>query len=215
MGVWVSVVALVLLAPGAKAAEPEVIYAVGDSITQGGGAAHEWQSWPDRIGIQKEGRKGGCLIVNPCWKQTSMTLQYHDKVLTQRPDVVILAYGVNDLATGAVSPEGIVKAMHRIERRNAKRGIDTYVATVTPVGLPLWGMVGLSRIELNKLIRQEFRGRVMHFSRLLTDPTSSLLAREFDSGDGLHPNASAYKLMAREAAITLRRDGHWVRLPRT
>lgn len=205
---------LVLLPTSVRAAEPETVYAVGDSITQGGGAAHEWQAWPDRIGALKEGRKGGCLVVTPCWKQTSMSLQYHDKVLAKHPDVVIMAYGINDLATGAVSPEDIVDGLRRIDRQNTRRGIDTYFATVTPVGIELWGVVGPQRIVLNRLIRAEFGDRVLHFSRLLTDPASGLLAEEFDSGDGLHPNASAYKLMAREAALTLRRDGHMVRLPR-
>lgn len=213
-GVLASIVLVVLLAPGARAAEPEVVYAVGDSITQGVGTQHEWQSWPARIGAQREGESGGCLIVSPCFKHESMTLQYHDKVLAQHPDVVILAYGINDLASGQASPEMLIAAMKRIEKRNAKRGIDTYVSTLTPTGELIFNMLGRERILLNRMIRTEFKGRVVHFSRLLTDPTNGLLAEAYDSGDGLHPNAAAYKLMARKAALTLRRDGHRVTLPR-
>lgn len=209
----VAVILLFLMTPVAASAESEVVYAVGDSITQGVGADKEWQAWPARIGANKEGREGGCLVVD-CFRHKSMTLKYHDKVLVQHPDVVILAYGINDLASGLASPRDIADAMHRIERRNTRRGISSYFATLTPTSELLFGMIGLERIELNRLIRTEFRGHVLFFSRLLTEPTTGLLADEYDSGDGLHPNALGYRLMARKAAIELRRDGHMVRLPR-
>lgn len=214
-GILIAFILLLVSPTAAHAADDEVIYAVGDSITQGDSAPHEWQSWPSRIGALKEGRTGGCLVVPKCWKtQEPMIATYHDKVLTKRPDVVILAYGINDLVTGVVSPRDIADAMHRIERRNDRRGIATYIATLTPTKEVLFGMVGRQRVELNRLIRTEFKGRVLFFSRLLTDPTNGLLADEYDSGDGLHPNALAYRLMAREAALRLRHDGHMVRLPR-
>ena len=184
---------------GSVVEQPRIV-AFGDSITFGGGSSNpDRQSWPSRIGAIRAAVPSGCLVtVNGPTKPAIVT--YGRVVLSKRPDIVIVAYGMNDLihSTG----HEIYAGLRKVERRNTARGIVTYVATLTPVGERVWGL-NETRTELNDLIRSRFAAwRVLDFDAALRTRTGRLDAR-FDSGDNLHPNARGYKVMARLVADKL------------
>ena len=165
-----------LLANPAQAAEDTTrVVVFGDSITFGVGAdAPRRNSWPALVGAKRVARSGGCLVTADCFGRAPAIDTYDRRVLSKRPDVVVLAYGINDLLAGGTSRE-IIAGMRQVIRENRALGIRTYVATVTPVRLAI------------------------DFDRVLLGPNGNL-PRRYDSGDGIHPNALGYRAMAREYA---------------
>lgn len=196
---------VMLLTQWAPAHADETVVAVGDSITHGGGTYDpERFNWPQQMGAEVIAVPGGCIVTEVCEGPLPSQGYRHD-VLAEHPDVVILAYGMNDLIHS--SAEEIVAGLKDLRRRNAKRGVATFVATLTPVGERVWGLDS-HRVELNNLIRQRFAAwRIIDFSAALIGPDGRLPAR-YDSGDNLHPNARAYKKMAWTARRALR-ESHW------
>lgn len=203
-------VLLLLLTTFAPAhAGSEKVIAVGDSITHGSGTyAPRWYSWPKRMGAVKVAMPGGCIVTDEC--PGPLASEYYDRdVLSKRPDVVIVAYGVNDLIHS--SAREIVAGMKELRRRNAERGAVTFIATLTPLGERVWGLDS-HRVELNNLIRKRFAPwRVIDFDAALRGPDGRLPA-EHDSGDNLHLNAAGYKVMAWTATRSLRASRWTTRL---
>ena len=199
------VLALLSWAP-AQAGEPAIV-AAGDSITNGGGTAHPRRdSWPAIMGIGAAGVGGACIVTEGCASGTPPFVKtYNRDVLARKPDVVIVAFGMNDLYLS--TPKEITDGMKELKRRNDARGIVTYVATLTPVGDRMKAL-DPARKELNQRIKKRFDAwRVIDFNAALRGPGGRLPSR-YDSGDGLHPNARAYGVMARVAWRTLSRHAH-------
>lgn len=203
-GVIAAGIALAFLSPGAAHAKPEKVVAFGDSITHGGGSAHPgYQSWPRRIGARRAAVPSGCLVTSAdlCVGHLRPALDTYGRVvLNEKPDVVIVAYGMNDLIHS--TPREILAGIREVKDRNEARGVDTYVATLTPISYKVFGL-NPYRVELNDLIRTRFaKWRVIDFDAALISKRGHLPAR-FDSGDNLHPNARAYRVMARMAKRAL------------
>jgi lysophospholipase L1-like esterase len=179
------------------------VVAVGDSITYGVGTYNpDRYSWPSRIGAERSAVPSGCLVTgDPCAGDTRPALEVYDRVLAQKPDVVIVAYGMNDLVHSG--PRQIVAGLREVKRRNDAHGVETYVATLTPISFRVFGLNSY-RVAVNDLIRKRFpEWRVIDFDAALISNRGHLPAR-FNSGDDLHPNARAYKVMAKVAAKALR-----------
>jgi lysophospholipase L1-like esterase len=187
------------ITPNAATADDRVV-AFGDSITYGVGVKHpERDSWAALIGAQRVARSGGCLVVSGCFGRGAAISTY-GRVLSKRPDVVVLAYGINDLlALGTV--EQLVDGIRSIIRTNRARGIRTYVATITPIRMTI--AFDPTRVAYNEKIRSAFGDRVIDFDAALVGASGNL-PRRFDSGDGVHPNRRGYAVMAREAGRVLR-----------
>ena len=194
---------LVLLAQLSPAPADPVIVAVGDSITQGAGSKDPGvQSWPALIGAHRAGEGGGCVISDPCFSgQAPMVQTFDASVLAQHPDIVVIAYGINDIYSG---PEAIFEGLKELAHRTRAAGARPYVATVTPQRGKQHEAYHSIRSKLNRMIRQHFGARVIDFDKALRNPRGKMWPR-FDSGDGLHPNADAYEVMAGVAARALAR----------
>jgi lysophospholipase L1-like esterase len=181
---------------GRTARDPLVV-AVGDSITWGVGTAHPGrQGWPGRIGAQRVAHISGCLV-NSCWHQLPAVDTWRRQVLVLHPDVVIVAYGFNDLV-GSRSRR-IMIGLRRVLRMDTGHGITTYVATLTP--LHPGHALEPFRADLNARIRRVFGAELIDFDDALA--VDGVLPIEYDSGDGLHPNAAGYRVMAHVARWTL------------
>ncbi|KAK0756044.1 hypothetical protein N5P37_011417 [Trichoderma harzianum] len=133
---------------------------------------------------------------------------------------VMIFEGINDIgmapadscSQGAISNR-LTASYKQIAIRLRSQGIAIFVATLTPFGLSqvdpkecgntspnsYWNPIREStRQTVNNWIRtSSIFDAVVDFDEILRDPAHhSLLKREYDSGDGLHPNQSAFYAMA-------------------
>jgi lysophospholipase L1-like esterase len=184
--------------PGAaaRARRPRIV-AVGDSITWGIGTAHPGrQGWAGRLGAQRVAHIAGCLVTS-CWHQLPAVETWRRQVLILHPDVVIVAYGFNDLVW---SPSRrIMLGLRSVVRMDAKRGVRTFVATLTP--LHPGHALEPYRTDLNARIRRVFAAQLVDFDAALA--VDGVLPPQYDSGDGLHPNVAGYRVMAHVAEWAL------------
>jgi lysophospholipase L1-like esterase len=116
---------------------------------------------------------------------------------------VILLEGLNDLSGS--SAREVISGLRRLIHRLRRHGLHVLLGTLTPSGSA--GRTWRRHERVNRWIREHRRSRVVDFARAVRSRRSPRrLARRYDSGDHLHPNASGYRAMA--AAIDLRRlDG--------
>lgn len=187
-------------------ADEQHVVAFGDSIANGGGTYNpDRYAWPTLMGAERTGVPGGCLVTTAdlCGSHMRPAIGFYGRtVLSQRPDVVIVAYGMNDLVHS--TPSQIRDGIRALKDHNDRRGIETYVATLTPLGDRFFGL-NRYRVRLNTLIRRSFGSHVIDFDAALISPVGDLPNR-FDSGDNLHPNARAYKVMAKVARTALKQQ---------
>ncbi|KAL7930216.1 SGNH hydrolase-type esterase domain-containing protein [Trichoderma chlorosporum] len=138
---------------------------------------------------------------------------------------VLIFEGVNDIGMAPADPYSqellsnrLIAAYKQIVTRLRAHGIAIFAATLTPFGLPQTDLKGhgdasvtsycdpvreSTRQVINKWIRTSgIFDAVVDFDEVLRDPEDhSLLKREYDSGDGLHPNQSAFYAMANSFPI--------------
>lgn len=202
------VVGLIMQATPAHASDkPErlTVVTAGDSITEGVGARRGW-SWPDqlsrkessRIDVVNVGHKGACLLLRGCIHPDTLLKSFRSEVLRLRPDVAIVSIGRNDLCHITVSD---YKDTLRGLRRDAESvGTRLIYGTITPVN-KRWGYpCETQQAELNTWLRK--RTSTIDFADALSTRAGEL-RKGYDSGDGLHPNAAGYRVMARLAARSL------------
>lgn len=186
-----------------QAKHPHIVV-VGDSITGGGGTHNpDKHAWPTRIGADRVTTNGGCIVTPGCFGGASTALSTYDRdVLTKAPDIVVISFGINDLTADDVSVRTIFGAIEQMAATNDTLGIDTYVSTVTPIRGVRFRDYDQRRVRLNRLIVDGFGDHVIDFSSALV-AKSGRLQKQYDSGDKLHPNAHAYRVMAKIAAKVL------------
>lgn len=133
---------------------------------------------------------------------------------------VLLFEGVNDIGMAPADSHSqeilsnrLVAAYKQITTRLRAHGIAVSAATLTPFSLLKMDVKEYenapatsycdpvresTRQTINKWIRTSgIFDAVVDFDEILRDPADhSLLKREYDSGDGLHPNQSAFYAMA-------------------
>lgn len=188
-------------ARGGRADGPVV--AVGDSIVQGVGTSMpDSLSWPARIGAVRAGQAGGCVISVGCFNTAPMVSTYDAAVLAQRPSVIFVAYGINDIAVGAHTPAEIVDGLADLVTRGRAAGARVYVQTLTPLG-PRVSFLDAARVQVNDLIRSRFGASVVDLDTAMTNARTGQLKWSLDSGDNLHPNAAGYRVMAAAARAVL------------
>lgn len=138
---------------------------------------------------------------------------------------VLIFEGVNDI--GMALPDSysqeilsnrLIAAYKQIVTRLRAQGIAVFVATLTPFGLPQTDSPVTSysdpvRESTRQIINNWIRTSgifdvVVDFDETLRDPADhSLLKREYDSGDGLHPNQLAFYAMANSFPIHIFEKG--------
>jgi lysophospholipase L1-like esterase len=203
-----------LAVPGtvpALAVEPipvsPTVWAVGDSITAGVGTGNpRIYSYPAQLRdlgqeVEALGTPGQCLVVDGCRRTTAMLQTVTTVLSTARPgDVLVLEAGANDL--GRATDPQLKRGYRAVVRAGEARGVTVVVATIPPRGANVAWLVELTerqRVRMNYWLRS--RGWVIaDVDERLAVHTTGALAPRFDSGDGLHPNATGALVMARVVA---------------
>ncbi len=172
--------------------EDAVILAFGDSLTYGTGARPE-ESYPAVLAR---------LISRPVIRSgvpgeaTAAGLRRLERELARtRPDLLILCHGGNDFLrrTGDDGPAANIRAM--IETARAAG------AQVVLIGVPKPGLFLTSAASLYEEIATELA--IPYDGEILAD----ILDVPRLKSDGIHPNASGYRLMAEAVADLLREAG--------
>jgi len=183
-------------ADNAKQSGIEVVF-MGDSITDSWGRGNFAQSAPFFTGKPYLNRGISAQTT------AQMLLRFYPDVVAHKPKVVVFLAGTNDIAgnLGPVSMESIennLAAMADIARAN---GIKVVMASVMPVcdyHRPQTAQRPPEKIkELNEWIRatadKNHYVYLDYYTPMLDD--KGFLKAEI-TGDGLHPNAAGYAIMA-------------------
>jgi lysophospholipase L1-like esterase len=171
--------------------------AIGDSITQGTPFVPAGKTYPEiferltgnqvmNIGI------GGLTVAEMEMDFASHMEEFH-------PSVVFLQGGGNDIDYGRDAEE-IIDDFSSIFEMSEKRGVILIVCTILPSSLDQ------TSESIRNSVNDWIRGHMDRYGYLadidikLRDPIyTDRIASEFDSGDGIHPNATGMN----EIALTI------------
>jgi lysophospholipase L1-like esterase len=229
---WLQLAELDALAPMADA----TVVAFGDSITDGTGSTLDGNDrWPDQLAARLQSRTttrhfavvdegiGGNRVLRDGRGPAAMARL--DRDIWSLPGVryVLLLEGVNDL--GTLTQEGEVPVdQHRrfVERltdayaqivaQAHMRNIRVYCGTIMPYGgfgkYHADAMDEADRVAINAWLRHPGHcDATIDFAAAMRDPdVPEHLRRDWDRGDGLHPNPAGYHAMA---SIALSSFGHF------
>jgi len=168
-----------------------VVLAFGDSLTYGYGAVTH--AYPIQLQTLI-GRK----VVNAgvSGEVSANGLRRLPKLLEMyRPSLVILCHGGNDILrrTSKEKLKANLIAMIELSRKSG--------AQVLLVGVPGFGLLGLTTVELYEEVAREqnvlYEGSVLE----MVEGDTSL------KSDRIHPNRAGYKMMAEAFATVLRKNG--------
>jgi lysophospholipase L1-like esterase len=187
------------------------IACVGDSNTQ--------STWQGEVAGGFEPDRGWCeqleaLLARPDWKTINAglggTRAVQDPSIAPgwsgavhlayaldelAPDVVILAYGTNDLSRSHATPPEVVEALRSLHTACSARNVFAFIALTPP--LPARDAAFNARVrELNALIREAFPPETV------IDFWLNFEASDFFE-DGIHLNASGQTKRARAAAAAI------------
>jgi lysophospholipase L1-like esterase len=195
---------------------------LGDSITDGRCSTDNLNNrWPDllfdrmqqhpfarNISVINQAVGGGRVLRDG--KGPSLLRRLDRDVIAQPGRRYILVFhGVNDIGTADPDPsslEAVQKALKQAYRQIASRGhahgLAVFGATIAPfVGNNPYGNCDMrenARLDVNEWIRRAgvFDAVVDFDAVLRSREDKSRLWVDFDSGDHLHPNVSAFEAMA-------------------
>ncbi len=183
------------------------VVALGDSITDGGNPPEINNRWPDYLAerLHEAGLVFGVLNEGIGANQVTRDTEFlgfseaavsrFERDVLQRPGLrtVVLFEGTNDLAGGVLAAE-IFDGLADMATRAQSAGVRTIIGTITPRGSSaLWTeAMEQQRVLLNQMLRDAVGGpfdALADFDLALANPLApNLMAPQFDSGDGLHPN---------------------------
>ncbi len=209
---WYYVTGVEVQAEGAR-----TIVAVGDSITDGAGSGRDRNMrWPDvladRLAAQatddplamvNAGINGNRLLTD----STNAGLRAlhrldRDVFAVAGVQTVFVLVGVNDLKQEPRSDNArqILAGLEWIAREARARNVRVVGATILPYrGYHQWDLLGERiRQDVNRELRSgTVFDAVFDFDAAVRDPARpTRLARRYDSGDHLHPNAAGMQAMA-------------------
>lgn len=219
---WFQLAGVAVPAPAAGRA----IVTLGDSITDGHGATTNGDDrWPDMLARRLAGNPatrdvsvlnmglGGNRVLS--FGLGPAALARFDRDVLGQPGVryMILLEGVNDLGTQTREHEvgaeehaalvaRIIGAYRQMVERARAHGIKAIGATILPYGASGYYHPGpaseADRQAINAWIRTPGHfDAVIDFDQVARDPAHpDRMRADFDSGDGLHPGAAGYALMA-------------------
>jgi lysophospholipase L1-like esterase len=188
------------------------VVAVGDSITDGVGAA-AGERWTDALSarladtggattmaVLNAGIAGNRLLPAAGPQHGDVPLARYGRDVAAATDVV-LHVGTNDLAVGR-SAADLVAGLQEFAARARADGKRVFLTTVTPSETGPHGTPAAvaERAELNAWVREHGRAHadgVFDFAAAVADPERpGRLAPAFDAGDGLHLSAAGYRALA-------------------
>jgi lysophospholipase L1-like esterase len=191
------------------------VVAVGDSITDGMGAA-AGESWPDVLGarlaaaggastmaVLGAGISGNRLLADGGPQQGDVPLTRFDRDVTAAGGStdVVLSIGTNDIAAGR-SAADIAAGLRQFADHARAAGKRVFLTTVTPSETGAHGTPAAvaARRDLNAWVLEHgpaYADGVLDFASAVADPAHpTRLAPAFDAGDGLHLSAAGYRALA-------------------
>ena len=208
---------------------PRAIVCLGDSLTDGAGAASgEFRSWTDILARRLRERHGdnapavvnagigGNQLVGTLIGPSALARLDRDAFATPGISHLVVFEGINDIGAGGrtsiegitwplATTAGLITGYQQILTRARSRDIKVIGATLLPFGGSLFFL------EEKEVVRQEINHwihnsgafeQVIDFEAALRDPRdASHLAAEFDSGDCMHPNTAGQRALG--AAVNL------------
>lgn len=192
--------------------QKNVVVCFGDSITDGRGSTDDKQNrWPDNLSVRlqnnaatkhiaviNQGIGGTCLTSNGVERFTR-------DVLSQTGiSHIIMFYGVNDIIYMHASAETIINCYKEMINQAHAAGIKVFGATILPFGSnsEYKEEMNKTRLEVNNWIlntpvSEGGFDNSFDFAAAIQSPAApDKLATENDCGDGLHPSANGYVVLA-------------------
>jgi lysophospholipase L1-like esterase len=197
------------------------VVAFGDSITDGSFSTPDADNrYPDELAerlvtagrpraVLNAGIGGNRVLADSPALGEKATARFQRDALGQ-PGVrtVIVLEGINDIgmgeATGApVTAQQLIEGHRALIRAARARGVKVIGGTITPTkGVPYPGYHTERGEAVRDAVNQWIRtggeyDAVVDFDRALADPADrDRIRREYDGGDGLHPNDAGMRAMA-------------------
>lgn len=198
---------------------------VGDSITDGRGSdTDENNRWPDYLFTRLQAlpatqdivianqAAGGNRVLLDGLGPSALSRIDRDVLAQSGVAFALLFEGVNDIGTAGADEQNqtavyhdLIAAYRQIIARVRAQDIPCFGATITPFGNLNTTIQPYSnprrevtRQAVNDWIRTsgEFDA-IVDFDLMVRDPNNfTMLAPQYDSGDGLHPNIAGYQVMA-------------------
>lgn len=199
------------------------VVALGDSITDGaGGEKNANDRWTDflaarlfalpanqQFGVLDEGISGNRILLSDTRFGINALARLDADVLSQSgAAAVMVLLGINDIQQEPhqYDPVRIEQGLQQIVLQAHARGLRVIGCTITPYeGWLFYDRKGeAARLAVNEFIRNSgIFDAVADFDAAMRDPRDPhRLLPAYDSGDHLHPNATAHRVMA--AAVDLR-----------
>ncbi len=197
------------------------VVAFGDSITDGAYATeNQNHRWPDYLAVRlhnnpatanlsvlDEGIGGNCVLIH-CVGPNALARFDRDVLAQAGVRYVIVLESINDIGTlhdpnnpgYKLTAQDLEQGLSQLVARAHEHGIKIFGATLTPYkGADYFTEKGEQiREAVNEWIRTSgaFDG-VIDFDKATRDPANPLVyAKDFDSGDHLHPGDRGYAAMA-------------------
>lgn len=169
---------------------PLTIVALGDSLTEGYGV-EEHQAYPSLLEamLQKEGISGTVINAGISGETSSGLLSRISRVLSLKPDIVILCTGAND---------GLQGMDHGLIQNNISKMVRIFKehrVTVVLAGMKMLVNYGPSYTAPYARLYAEIadQEKILFIPFLLEGVAGK---PELNLADGIHPNAKGYKIIA-------------------
>ncbi len=200
-------------APEERAAGSRLVVVLGSSTAEGIGPQHNDSTWVNRLRAALAARDAGTDVLNlarggfstynvlPTGSPARPRPQEVDGLrnvtaaLARRPAALVVSLPSNDAAAG-VSVEAQMANYERIASEAEAAGVPVWVTT--PLPRDALGDTGReAQLALRTALLARFGDRAIDLWPLVTTPDGRLDPR-WDSGDGLHLNDAAHRLIARQ-----------------
>lgn len=202
-----------------RADRPQVIVALGDSITEGAtasrGSFNQWperlgqrlqQACPDRFVVLNQGISGNKLLDHGR-SHSALSRLDRDVIAVADADQVILFEGINDIRHGGGaqplpgrSAADMLLGYRQVATRLHAHGIRAHLGTLTPFGDSerYETVSAATRTAINQWARGQDTGfdGVVDFDAALRDPKQPESLPADITRDHLHPNDEGYRRMA-------------------
>jgi lysophospholipase L1-like esterase len=176
-----------------------------------------------QISVGNQGLGGNCVL-SECLGPNAISRVDRDVIAQSGISYALIFEGINDIGGGDASPanqklvgDGLIAAHQQFITRVHAAGILAFGATITPFGGSFYdeatGERQKTKTRVNEWMRKSVGGRgvgfdaVIDFDKILRDPKNvTALRKEYDTGDGLHPNTVAYAALIKEFPLNIFRN---------
>ncbi|KAF2000634.1 SGNH hydrolase [Amniculicola lignicola CBS 123094] len=200
---------------------------LGDSLSDGRGSNINMNNrWPNLLAarVQRSNATKHISVVNMASggnrvlsddKNPNVMARLNRDVLAHPGVKYVLVYeGLNDVSVAELDRktqdavyEGLIRAYQQLILRLHAFNLPVFFATIAPAGRsPWWPHPERERVrqKINKWIRKStLFEAVVDFDEILRDEEGSCIRKEWDSGDGVHPNGEGFLQMAEKIDLDI------------